>query len=181
MKNLKSILIVLVAMASSIIVKGQVFTEGTNIISAGIGIPNVLKNQFNQIGANAKGSPVVLGSFEHGLNDEWSIGGIVAYSTTSVNDEVLGFKYEGKWKFLIIGAKIDYHFGNEKVDIYGGSVLGYASISETILDKKIATISGFVYYPHLGIRYPFSKNVHGFTEIGYGISILNLGLSISLK
>lgn len=181
MRNLRNTLIVLVALTSSVIVKGQAFAQGTSIISAGIGLPNELKRQFNQVGANAKGSPVVLGSFDYGLSDEWSIGGILAYSTASITDEVLGVKYEDKWKFLIVGAKFDYHFGNDNVDLYGGSVFGYASITETALGQKGATISGFVYYPHLGLRYPFASKVSGFVELGYGISIINFGLSISLN
>lgn len=181
MKNLKSFLIILVAITSNFIAKGQVFTQETKIISAGIGIPNMLKQQFSQIGANAKGLPVILCSFDHGLNEEWSIGGLVAYTSASIDLGSGSYNIVDKWKFFIIGVKGDYHFGNEKVDFYGGSVLGYASISETMAGANGAKVSGIVYYPHLGLRYPFSPKISGFAELGFGISIINLGLSISLN
>lgn len=192
MKIKLTVLIILLLVINSVS-KGQVYSKEMSMMSAGIGVPNELKRIFSSVGLEAKGSPVFQLGYEHGLTDELSGGVVVAYATASYisTEEIytgVPFWYSSytkevtnKWKFIILGIKGDYHFAMEKVDAYGGAMIGYASITEDSDGVKSDVASGLVYFPHVGIKYPFTPQISAYAELGYGISILNFGMSVSIK
>ena len=90
-----------------------------------------------------------------------------------------------------MGLRGAYHFNEfvkiDKLDLYAGLMLGYNIASETFssTDPSRTNIAyygssygGFAYSFFGGARYRFTDNIGVFGELGYGISILNIGLNI---
>lgn len=84
-----------------------------------------------------------------------------------------------------------------KLDMYGGAMIGYASFDLSEIDNSTGEIvvrnpdsptpynpnapdGGFVYAGFIGMKYSFHPVFGVYTEVGYGISLLNAGLAIQL-
>ncbi len=95
--------------------------------------------------------------------------------------------YTFKYSYLIIGARGSYHFYNtDKLDAYGGLMLGYnianSKVEVTgpsgVFNPQPASVGGVAYGFHLGGRYYFNDKVAAFAELGYGLAILNVGITM---
>jgi len=123
-------------------------------------------------------------SIDYGINDKISLGGYLGYAGSSDNVPFLG---KISYTYLIVGARGAYHFElTEKLDTYAGLLLGY-NIASVSLENSITgapepdAAGGFTYNLFAGGRYHFTDKIGVFGEIGYGISVLNLGLTVKLK
>lgn len=151
--------------------------KGRNFLNAGIGL--------GSYGLSGKGGIPLVASFEHGFSKNISAGLNLGY---------IQRKFEDSWKYtyLIIGARGSYHFNevmnisNPKVDVYAGLGVFYRRYSFTYkydieeddyFDSKGGDIDFNI---HAGGRYMFSDKFGGFAELGYGISPLQLGITINL-
>jgi hypothetical protein len=111
-------------------------------------------------------------------------GGYFGYSSSK--DDYYGYGTYKSSKF-IIGARGYLHYAFvEKLDTYGGVLLGYKNeVSQYINDEdsdyneKLSegtpTANVFV-----GCRYFFNDRIAGMAELGWGMSILTLGVTIKL-
>jgi hypothetical protein len=176
----KVVLTLLVAvLALQISAQESTFNKGDKVLNLGIGLGNALYGS----GYTSKMIPLSA-SFEVGVADGIAdkgtigVGGYVGYS--GAKWEYLGWGY--KFTNFIIGARGTFHYPlAEKLDTYGGLLLGYNSVST----KDIGNVdplynfswedSGLVYSLFLGGRYYFTDNVAGFAELGSGISYLTIG------
>ncbi len=112
------------------------------------------------------------------------MGGIIGYSSFSQSVAIpfLG-SYNGKYSYLLIGARGQYHFDMnvDKLDFYGGVMLGYNIVSvsgfESLPGYTASSSSGLAIGLYLGGRYMFTEKIGGFAELGYSIAILNLGVT----
>lgn len=155
----------------------DVYTVGTNVVSAGIGLGSSLA------GYNGSGSPAISLQYEMGL---WQAGpGVISLGA------YLGFKtykysgdgYSWKWGYTIIGVRGAYHLTQIKVknlDLYGGVMLAYNNVhftdSQGSSTKSYGSTTGFSIF--IGGRYYFTQNIGVFVELGYGVANANVGLSL---
>ena len=92
---------------------------------------------------------------------------------------------------MILGIRGAYHFGRfiniEKLDVYAGLMLGndfakdsYSTNSQCPYHQEYMSRSygGGVASLFVGARYRFTNHVGIFGELGYGISMLNIGLNL---
>jgi hypothetical protein len=166
------------------------FQKGQIDINAGVGFITPL---FAISGYDVKTkTPPISISIDYGITDELSIG---LYSASAKND-VFGTLYNsntvnyfyGKQSTIshfLIGARLLYHFSlTPKLDTYGGGMLGYNSANEkaepNIQLYGDTELKGFTYSLLVGGRYRFTKHVGTFLELGYGVTVINLGLNIKL-
>lgn len=164
---------------TSVFAKAQEITDtynvkGKNYLNAGIGL--------GTFGFTGSGVPITA-SFEHGFTDKISAGVSVGLVST---------KYASYWKYnyFVIGARGSYHFNellnvdNEKVDLYGGATLFYRgySVKYSGPDSWVGKSSagGLDFAIHAGGRYYFANNFGAFAELGWGISPLQLGVTVKL-
>lgn len=130
--------------------------------------------------------PPLGASGEYGIKDDISIGGYLAYSTYKENFGSLGkFKYS----YIIIGPRASYHLGNllnlpDEWDPYAGAFLGY-TIGSTKWDgagtiPTSNSVGGLGWSGHIGTRYQLNDNLRLFGELGYGISVLQVGVSFKM-
>ena len=151
------------------------FREGSKVINLQIGFGSTL------YGAGYKGSfPPISISYEQEVAEgKWGVGGYLATTSAKWGS---GSDY---WKFsyTVIGARGAYHFyTTDKIDTYGGLMLGYDIVSskwkgEGSENTFKASGSGVAYAFFVGGRYYFSDHIGASAELGYGVSVLNLGLA----
>ncbi len=184
----------------------QAFEEGTNAINVGIGIGGYRYSYASLSTGTYRSSPAFTISFDRGLKqlgpDVLGVGGFIGYKTVKYEydySNIFGYSYhyDRRWSNLVIGARASYHLnwwhGNDKLDLYGGVMLGYNIGSYS--DKSTRTYNGVTsdyddgvsytssfatYSAFAGARYLFTEKFGVYGELGYGISYLNAGLTLML-
>ncbi len=183
----------LIALAGGLLVSStlsaQVYEQGGNILHLGVGFGNPYSAKA-AAGADVSSTPPIHISFEHGLKDKISIGGLIGYSGSKQTVNIgFGTEYEYKYSYLIIGARGAYHFYNEdKFNAYGGLMLGYniasAKVTATGPFASFATTpasaSGVAIGAFVGGRYAFNDKLMAFGELGYSIAWLSVGIGYKL-
>ena len=167
MKKLSMVCLLVIGMiATSKISKAQNFEEGQIGINAGIGI------------GGGFGIPIGL-SGEYGISDKLGVGGFLGFAGKS---EDLGF-YKVKYSYFLVGARANYHFDLDidNLDPYAGVILGYNAASVKLDGAPAGTPSptagGAVFGAHAGARYFFTESIGAYAEVGYGLGIINLGVT----
>lgn len=178
---LKAVFVFLFVLSFSELMNAQLFSKGDNVINLGIGVPSYLGGN----GYETK-LPLISGSYEYGLFDDLlegkasiGVGGYLAYTANR-------FKYAGNrgydYSYLIIGPRAAFHYNPiENLDTYGGLLLGYNIVSSSSYgdasDRPANNESGFIPAIYVGARYYFMNNIAAFAEVGYGLSLVEVGLS----
>jgi hypothetical protein len=184
-----SIALVIISFFSAVRVHAQAFEAGTNIISAGIGLGSSLASGFTY----GTQTPGISAGYERGIWEAGpgviSLGGYVGYKGFKYGYiDPNGFAVSEKWNYTIIGARGAYHFTGldvENLDLYAGVMVAYDNLSFNYSDNAGNTYSGNIgsYNSGLGVsifagaRYYFAGNLAVYGELGYGVSILGIGLS----
>lgn len=160
------------------------FLKGDNVVALGLGLGGTL---YSGSGYSSK-IPLISLSYERCVKDRLfddksslGIGGIVGYTSSKWEYEGYGWKYSD----IVIGVRgaLHYAFVN-KLDTYTGLMLGYDILSSKTIGEMhsewdySASTGGFVWAWYLGARYYFTDSFAGFAEVGYGVSILNLGVAM---
>lgn len=124
----------------------------------------------------------------------FSLGAYAAYSSSEAHQVGLpgGAVRDVDNEFYLFGLRAAAHTNRlDNWDIYGGAMLGYnvPKVNNTLTKEK-SEIEGpvfsrpaeneFTYSAFVGATYFPVKNLGLFAEVGYGISILNLGVSVKL-
>ena len=149
--------------------------KGKTFFNAGVGI--------GTFGLNGSGGVPVVVSVEHGFTNAISAGVVAGFVNTKIRQDY-------RYGYYLVGAKGSYHFNellklnNEQLDVYGGLSLYYLGYRATYkgfdgTTEYKATGGGVDFGIHAGARYMFAGNVGAFAELGYGLSPLQLGLSIT--
>ena len=158
----------------------EVFKKGTNVASALVGF-------FSSTGVVTGYSTVVPPiqlNFEQGVVDgliegraSVGVGGTVDYGMSQFT--ALGVSSSVHVAFL--GARGSFHYQfMPKLDTYTGFSLGINLASTSVVGvatSQNATRAAFGYRGHLGARYYFSPAFAVNAELGYGLALLNIGIS----
>lgn len=169
----------------------QTYEVGNNVLSLGVGLGSSLGY------TNSTQSPALSIQFERGITElgssgVLSIGGYFGVKNYKYDYSYFGYSFSQKWNYTLIGLRGAYHFTGldvDKVDLYGGVMLGYYILTYKYTDndpthddnfynsnQNFKSTAGFSLYG--GARYFFTEKIGAFLELGYGISYLNLGLAI---
>lgn len=155
------------------------FSKGQWDVNAGIGLLRTFYGSHNGV------VPPVSVSAEVGVTDQISVGGYIGYTSTSERFGFQGDYDRVKYTFVIVGARGSYHFNIwDKMDTYGGLMLGYAVASakwdtdNQYLNDGSFAAGGVNLSAYIGGRYDINENIGAFAEIGYGISVLTVGATM---
>lgn len=156
------------------------FAKGQIDVNAGFGL---MRTFYSGLSTSI---PPISVSAEYGITDEISVGGFLGYA--SAKDRIfLDDNDYAKYSFVIIGARGSYHLTIwDKMDTYAGLMLGYNVASAKInsdldyLDNYSVAASGFALSAYIGGRYNFNEKLGAYAELGYGIAVLNLGVTFKL-
>ena len=147
----------------------------------------------NLSGESASKFPPISGVFEHAINDKFSVGGMLAYTSYKVTYRFQTYNpiafplvlenYTDTWKFsyIIIAARGSYHFVyKDKFDPYVGIGLGYvigsSSFTTTYPDNAYLglnnsyTASRVFFAAHVGCNYYLNDKMGVYGELGYGLA-----------
>ena len=168
--------------------RSRPFAKGDNIFNFGIGFGSLLHpGNFYKTTL----TPVSI-SYEHVMQDgmidgnaAWGIGGFFGYSSSKWEDSYWGGKYGWKYSYLVIGPRGTFHYYlAPNLDTYAAVFTGYNIVTANEfgnfpgVDKDNAVKSSFAFSFILGARYYLTNNFAAMTELGYGISIVNLGFAL---
>jgi hypothetical protein len=174
------------------------FAKGDIELSAGIGLlPTFVKDDGNTL------VPPVTLRAGYRFSSNFSLSAFAAYSATETAElaRTTGVVEQFQNDFLIFGLRPTVHATSFKNwDIYGGFAIGYVvpTVERTVISEPVDTrnvvvdevqyetsftrdatnellFSGFI-----GANYYFRKKTAVFAEVGYGISILNAGVTFKL-
>lgn len=161
----------------------KIYSKGDKIINIGIGLFN--QNSDYISGNNKKLlMPAIPLSFEYIIKDDLfngkgdlGIGGYFGYTAT----KDLYFKYSK----MVLGARGYVHYALvEKLDTYAGAFLGYKGASlknnPNVSSNMEFTDKDLFVSAFAGCRYFFDDKIAGTVEIGWGISIVTIGVAIKL-
>jgi|SRR5690606_24099181 len=176
---MKKILLTLVMVLTTVMIHGQAFENGTTTANAGIGLGTAL-------GGLGNARPALSVSVDHGL---WDLGGPGVISLGGYIGNT-GYKYdsggfEHKWNYFVIGARGAYHFNGltdhpKELDLYGGIMLAYNHVKYSSDGNNGFGGnygSGIGFSGFIGGRWFFSDQFGAYAELGYGVSILNVGVT----
>jgi hypothetical protein len=160
------------------------FLKNDNVVNAGIGFGGNLYG-WTAVGGISK-LPTFSVSYERcimdNLFDEKSslgVGGLFAYTSAKWKGSGYGWKSSN----MVIGVRGTFHYALvNKLDTYGGMLMGYNIYSHKWngnyegLGHKSGS-SGFAWNFFVGARYYFTDAIAAYSELGFGYSIFNLGIS----
>ena len=165
------------------------FKKGTVEFATGIGVFST----FAKDGATTV-IPPVSARLGVRLSPNFSLSAYAARSVSQLNNEELpdGSIRDLENEYTILGLRAAAHASpGEKVDFYGGAMLGYniPNIDESINNQPksdgddVPSFSRpaeneFTYSAFIGAAYYPLQRVGLFAEVGYGISILSTGLTL---
>lgn len=176
---MRKISLTILLLIAGTITQAQQFRQGTTVANLGIGLGTSL-------GGLGKVRPAISLSIDRGV---WDVGGPGVVSLGGYVGNT-GYKYTdlgytAKWNYTIIGLRGAYHYNGfsniPDLDVYGGAMLGYniARYSSDTNDDLLANsygsgigLSGFI-----GGRWFFTEKLGVHAELGYGVSILAIGLT----
>lgn len=171
MQMKRILMIVLLTCTTNTLVVAQEMHEGTNLLSLGVGgVPG--------IGANL--------SYDHGLLETWgpgvlTIGAFAGGDSKTERLEQGGITYTHmKWFFA---PRVTYRYTIvPKWEIYGAAMLGIALdrfkySNHFVVEARQQDENKLGFGLAAGGRYCLSPKLSVFTELGYNISYLNVGVS----
>ncbi len=147
-------------------------------LGLGLGYPGVY---------GSAGMPPLFFTFDHAIQDRFSIGGMASYATSSYSFAVDKWSYS----YLFLGARGAYHFADairdlRNTDLYGGITLGEVIVSNSFsgpnasIYNYTAGTSYFQFGLYVGGRYFFSPNWAATAELGYDIGYFKVGITYKL-
>jgi opacity protein-like surface antigen len=196
---MKKVVLFIATVLSASMLNAQVFEEGSNHLNVGYGFGNGYGRLLNAYdaydGYKFSGFGPAFVSFERGMNDHIGIGASISYSSYGASWVQKGYlssyDYSYRWTTLAIMARGAYHFtlSNDKFDPYVGVGLGFMKFgykwtssdpSFNEANSSVSLGSPFGYQFFAGARYMFSDKLGGYAEVGYGLSVANLGLTFRI-
>lgn len=175
----------------------QVYKKGNFNTSIGIGL---LPTYFAD-NATVNMMPVNI-KIGYNIKDHFNVNLYTGFSssTSKVVKDFEGNSRNYKNNFLMVGLRSELHaVKSEKFDIYGGFMLGYnkAFITETIYEKgdTESTIdvpstskptnfkpsgSKVLFSGFIGATYFVKPKLGIYAEVGYGVSLVNVGIAFKL-
>ncbi len=189
MSRIIFVLSVLLISANLINAQSKELKTGDLQLGAGIGLIPTYAADGGHVNV-----PPVSARLTYQFNEKFSMGGYVAYSSTTSQKKNYpdGSSRIFDSEQLMFGLRSAVHVNRFKSwDVYGGLMLGYSipMVKETInypaetnRDDLQPTFSRpatnkFLYSGFIGATYFLSPNLGINGEVGYGISLLNLGIS----
>lgn len=185
-RNLCALICTIFLTASTL--QAQMYSKGQQDLHLGIG----LLSTFYGGGFHSILPPINV-SYEKGITDNIGVGGYLGYASARYN--YYGFTnvdYYWRYNYFILGARGAYHYDLFKVpnlDTYGGLMLGFTIASSTFHSSDPTYNSssysspasgGITWSGFIGARYQIKPKLGVYGEIGYGVSVLNLGLRFKL-
>ncbi len=179
-----------IALGSAVRLQAQAFNVADNVVGLSFGVGG----NYNTVGNSYSSQTPAIGvSFENGFKElgpgVLGLGGYIGYKSLSSETRIGSLNYDWTYNYLIMGVRGTWHYnewhGDPNWDTYGGLMLGYSNVTfkdntnypSGTPEYNAQSYSGINLSAYLGARYYFTDNFGAHAELGYGIAVLNLGVS----
>ena len=180
MKKILAFSVIVLLLSAVLSAQKSEFKKGDKVFNFGIGFGSTL---YSGIG-NTSIIPPVSASYEFGVVDKIidngviGIGGYAGFMKYKWNN-TYGMANDGNF---LLGGRGVYHYPHvDKLDTYTGLMLGYDVVSTS---GSSGQYSGSESRPvaswFIGGRYYFDRNFAVMAELGYGVAVINFGISLKL-
>lgn len=199
MKKVAIIFLLVISLLKSKAQDNNYFQKNSLILNAGLGF-----GYFTGYGLFSQGYsqlPYFNFSLDYSFYNldkgvDLGLGGYLGYTSWSYKRNEMYYTKNGnvktgfikqKWSVIHFGFRPTIHYAlpDAPLDLYGGLLLGYGVASYSVNDPDFYYTGVSYSRPYWGIfaggRYFFNSKVGGYLELGYAMSILNLGLSFKLQ
>ena len=155
----------------------RAFNQGESVLSAGLALGGINGS------AGSVSMPPLFVSYDFGLTTDFSLGAAASYYQASAD---YGYGRDWKYSYTTVAVRGDYHYrllAVEKLDLYGGFLLGYGIVSVSSPSGSTnvgATANLVVWGANLGARYFFTKSLAAQVELGVGLGNLGFGLAYKI-
>ena len=176
--------------------EGHEIFRGSLYLSPGIGFGTA----WGEYGDKLKMPPITI-SADIGIKENITVGPYLGFGSSigtqyvdliSLEDGSGGWTYADlTYRHILAGVKGAYHVDiqMEKYGAYGGAMFGYHGIStkyKDLIESKQYEIreqkkSALSYNFFVGGKARLSPDAVAFVEAGYGVTYLNLGISLRIK
>ncbi len=172
-------------------VKEIEYNKGQFEIQAGIGLMPTFVSQ----NASTRIPPVNI-VLNYRINKVFNLGAYLGHSSSEYKGLKVDKDHPGpsdlylQNDFYLVGLRAEGHFNRERVDFYGGAMLGYNfSDIKTNIEGSTRRLDGvdiddsegiFTYSGYVGLKYALTPKMGVYGEIGYGVSLISLGVSYRL-
>lgn len=151
------------------------YQQSDLLISGGLGV-----------GSSIYGGASINANVEYFISDEFSLGGGLGY--TGYNRGYYLFGERLRINVFYFGPRGSYHLSkafnieNEKLDLYTGAFIGVAIATASYGGETVTGYgpSALSYSIYAGGRYQLNPKLAVYSELGLGISALQLGVSLKL-
>ena len=164
----------------------ELFHKGTTMVNLGVGLG--LGYGYGYFGT-VHSTPALSLSFDHGFKEGLGpgtigLGGLVGYK--GYNYKYAGGTYKSTWNNFLVSVRGTYHYNVlevPKLDTYAGLSIGVRvqTWKDTFYDNNLTGYASNSTYVTSGIfvgaRYFLTDNIGAFTELGYDMNFLKLGLT----
>lgn len=172
--------------------RAQVFESESNHFSIGYGLGSGYGRLLNAYqaydGYKFSGFGPVQLAYERGIADNIGVGASLGYSGYGGTWLQSNYDYKYSWKTISVLIRGAYHFdlNNRNFDPYAGVGIGFLKYSYkwTSSDPSfneasynVSSGSPLGYQIFVGARYHFNDNVGVYAELGYGLALINAGLT----
>ncbi len=192
MKNILIFGLTVICISFSTILSAQYYPDieykkGDVELAVGVG----LMNTFIDKNTEAPIPPLSV-TIGYRLKDNISVGTYLGYSRTNY----VAPPFEGRGNqpdieftnnYFQIGVRGQGHYTEGRLDFYGGAMVGYNfsinDFSNLPPDQRLEGIKAnqhddiFIFSGHIGMKYLVSEHIGFYGEVGYGVSIFNIGLT----
>ena len=154
------------------------FSKGDNVVNFGIGFGGTMYSAYSLTSSHVSRMPAFFASYENciidGVWDDYSsigVGGQIAYSSVSWKNS--------DWKIhnVLIGARGALHYAFvDKLDTYAGVMMGYKIVTDNTDFYKYNNAFASDFF--VGARYYLTDSFSVFSELGYYVSLVSLGVSL---
>jgi len=144
--------------------------------------------------------PAVSLQVGYRISEKFSMNAYVGYTQATSTPRTFsdGLESQVNNKTTMIGLKSQFHRDfTDKIEMYGGMLIGASLFNTTEYDVKTGDIvqrepdqptpynpnapkGQFLYAGFVGAKYSLNPKLGAYTELGYGISLLNFGLKFQL-
>lgn len=165
------------------------FKKGDVEFAAGVGLLSTF------VSKNSKSRIIPLSfMMNYRIKQYISVGAYAGFSSTNgyqsqenIADEIPIDVAVVRNDFYLVGARLEGHFNRERTDFYGGAMISYHVSDVQKLDPTVDRVEGIIieegtndgvkYSGYVGMKYMMTKHFGVFGEIGYGASLINVGLT----
>ena len=151
--------------------------QGNILINGGVGFFSVFAS--NQLAGYRAEIPPLYLCGEYAISDGMTAGAYFAYSTFNQTAQ------NAKITAILAGPRLSYRlYVNESVDVYASLLFGIVGLSAKSIDTNRPLQLQQSYAPFygtmVGARYFFTQNLGVNAEIGWGLTLVNLGITYKI-